>query len=83
MTRIHLAFRHPMDTGFVANIPTYNLSEVDLIGADGADLGSVALEASVSEDPALTLITSSGRETIAIKGRDTNGFEYHARLTPR
>jgi sulfur-oxidizing protein SoxY len=81
-TRIHLAFRHPMDTGFVANIPTYNLETVTLKGADGADYGTISIEASVGEDPALTLIApAKAGDAVAMSGRDTNGIEYAAKLT--
>ncbi len=79
--RVRLAFRHPMDTGFVANIPTYNLESVKLTGADGADYGSVEIEAAVAEDPALTLITTARPgEALTVAGRDTNGIEYGAKL---
>ncbi len=81
-TRVRLAFRHPMDTGFVANIPTYNLETVALKGPDGADYGTVSLEASVGEDPALTLITpAKAGDALSVAGRDTNGIEYGAKLT--
>lgn len=81
-TRVHLAFRHPMDTGFVANIATYNLETVILKGAGGADYGTVSLEASVGEDPALTLIVPAGPgDGLVMTGRDTNGIDYGARLT--
>lgn len=81
-TRVNLAFRHPMDTGFVANIPTYNLETVKLTGADGADYGTVSLEASVGEDPALSLIVPAGEgKALVVAGRDTNGIDYAAKLT--
>lgn len=79
--RIRLAFRHPMDTGFVANIPTYNLEEVVLTGPDGKRYGSMSIEASVSEDPEITIIASAGiGETVTLVGRDTNGIEYAGQM---
>lgn len=79
--RVRLAFRHPMDTGFVAGIPTYNLETVKLTGVGGADYGIVEMEAAVGEDPALTLITAAKPgEALAVAGRDTNGIEYTAKL---
>lgn len=82
-TRIRLAFRHPMDTGFVDNIPTYNLEEVALTGPDGATLGRMQIEASVAEDPDITVIVDVPKGgTVTMAGRDTNGIEYGARLTP-
>lgn len=80
--RVHLAFRHPMDTGFVANIATYNLETVTLRGPGGADYGTVSLEASVGEDPALTVIAPArAGDRLDVKGRDTNGIDYAATLT--
>lgn len=80
--RIRLAFRHPMDTGFVANIATYNLETVKLTGAAGADYGTVEMEAAVAEDPVLTLITAaSPGEVLTVEGRDTNGIDYNAKLS--
>lgn len=80
--RVRLAFRHPMDTGFVANIPTYNLEHVVLTGAGGRQYGTMAIEASVAEDPEITVITNAGAgETITLAGRDTNGIEYAGKMT--
>lgn len=80
-TRVHIVFRHPMDTGFVANIATYNLEQVALKGANGADLGTVSIEASVGEDPALTLIApGKAGDRLTVSGRDTNGIDYAAAL---
>jgi sulfur-oxidizing protein SoxY len=80
--RVRLAFRHPMDTGFVANIATYNLETVRLTGAGGADYGTVEMEAAVSEDPALTLIVPAAPgEALTVAGRDTDGIDYAAKLS--
>jgi sulfur-oxidizing protein SoxY len=82
-TRVRLAFRHPMDTGFVNNIPTYNLEQVALTGADGAKFGEMQIEASVAEDPDITVIVDARKGgAVTMAGRDTNGIEYTARLTP-
>ncbi|QJU60110.1 quinoprotein dehydrogenase-associated SoxYZ-like carrier [Sphingomonas sp. AP4-R1] len=81
VARVQLSFRHPMDTGFVANIPTYNLETVTLSDRDGNEYGIVSLEASVSEDPALTLLVDAAPgSVVAVTGRDTSGIEYDARL---
>lgn len=82
-TRVRLAFRHPMDTGFVGNIPTYNLEQVELTGADGTKLGQMQIEASVAEDPDITVIVDTPRgRAMTMAGRDTNGIDYTARLIP-
>ncbi|WP_066817470.1 quinoprotein dehydrogenase-associated SoxYZ-like carrier [Sphingomonas mali] len=82
-TRVRLAFRHPMDTGLIGNIPTYNLEEVVLTGAEGRRFGDLRIEASVAEDPEFALIVDAlPGEEIAMAGRDTNGIDYAARLMP-
>lgn len=80
--RVRLAFRHPMDTGFVANIAAFHLETVDVKGADGRVLGRVALKASVAEDPTLTLIARvrPGDRAIQVSSRDTNGNRSGATL---
>ena len=81
--RVRLAFRHPMDTGLIDNIPTYNLEEVALTGAEGRRFGDLRIEASVAEDPEFTVIVDAlPNEQIVMAGRDTNGIEYAARLMP-
>lgn len=80
-TTLRLAFRHPMDTGFVANIPTYHLDRVTVRNADGAMLASIGIEASVAEDPEFGLILTTGAgDMLAIAGHDTNGIDYGAKL---
>jgi len=81
--RVRLAFRHPMDTGLIDNIPTYNLEEVALTGAEGRRFGDLRIEASVAEDPEFTVIVDAlPNEQVVMAGRDTNGIEYAARLMP-
>jgi sulfur-oxidizing protein SoxY len=87
--RVRVGFRHPMDTGFVANIPTYHLEEVALLGADGTPAATLTIEASVAEDPEFGLIVAAAPgDALTLSGRDTNGIDYAARLlvsppTPR
>lgn len=80
-TRLRLAFRHPMDTGFVDNIATYHIDELKLATATGQDVGTIRMLASVSEDPVITVMprTKTG-ETLLLAGRDTNGISYDARV---
>ncbi len=88
-TRVQIAFRHPMDTGFVASIPSYYIDRLALTGADGRSLGEVRMQAAVSEDPVLTLMPRTGAgEAVAFAARDTNGIDYRGTLaagsvTPR
>ncbi len=79
--RVMLAFRHPMDTGFVANIPAYYLETMALTSATGRALGTIKLQASVAEDPVITVMPRlKPGEAVAFAGRDTNGIEYKGSL---
>lgn len=79
--RMRLTFRHPMDTGLVDNISIYNLEQV-AVQRDGATLATLKLEASVAEDPALTLMVPAGTgDELSVDGRDTNGRTFHGKLT--
>ena len=80
--RLRLLFRHPMDTGLVENIPAYHLETLSLRDGEGRLLGAMALQASVSEDPALTLMPRAAPgSSIRVDARDTNGRTYAAALT--
>ena len=80
-TRATLAFRHPMDTGFVDNISAYYIERLALTGADGRALASVKMQAAVAEDPVLTLMPRvRAGEAVTFDGRDTNGIEYKGML---
>lgn len=75
--KVQMAFRHPMDTGFVDNIGAYHIETISLKGADGRVLGVVAMQASVAEDPLLTLIPHArAGEVLRLDGVDTNGIAY-------
>lgn len=78
-SRLRLMVRHPMDTGLVGNIPTYNIETVTITSATGALLGELELSAANSEDPALTVMPHAAPgETLTIAARDTNGRIYPA-----
>lgn len=80
-TRLMLAFRHPMDTGFVDNIPAYHLETLTLTGAGGRLLAEVEMQASVGEDPVITLLPHARpAEPIAFAARDTGGVESNGVL---
>ena len=79
--RLRLAFRHPMDTGFVDNIASYHIETLTLTAGDGRRLGTIKVQASVSEDPAFTVLPRVGPGgEVRLAGRDTNGIEYVANV---
>ncbi|CAN5283522.1 quinoprotein dehydrogenase-associated SoxYZ-like carrier [soil metagenome] len=80
-SRLRVAFRHPMDTGLVANIPTYHIEEMAVTSASGTVLGEMEIWASVSEDPAITLMPrAAAGDMLTVSARDTNGRAYIAHI---
>jgi len=75
---LRLAFRHPMDTGLVDNIPAYHLEEVTVATAGGKRVGTLQIQAATAEDPVFTLRPRTAGEELRITGRDTNGVGYAA-----
>lgn len=81
-SRLRVTFRHPMDTGFVANIPTYHIEQMRVTGPDGQLFGQMEIWAAVAEDPAITLMPRAHPgDTLSIDARDTNGRAYLAKVT--
>ncbi|WCT73211.1 quinoprotein dehydrogenase-associated SoxYZ-like carrier [Sphingomonas naphthae] len=79
--RVRLNFRHPMDTGYVANIATYYIETVSLTGPGGRLYGQIDMQAAVSEDPSLTIVAKAAPgDVVTVAGRDTNGIDYRARV---
>jgi sulfur-oxidizing protein SoxY len=77
--RLRVHMRHPMDTGFIENVPLYHLEEFAVRGADGRLLGRAKLWASVAEDPVLTLLPHARPgETLAVSATDSSGIRYAA-----
>lgn len=78
---LRVLIRHPMDTGFVANIPTYNIEQMTVASAQGETLCEMAIWASVSEDPAFTMMPRAATgDALSIRARDSNGRDYQAGL---
>ncbi len=80
VARLALAVRHPMDTGFVDNVPSYWLESLQL-RADGRLLADLALNASVAEDPAIMLMPHLlDGDSVTVRGRDSGGVELAGRV---
>lgn len=81
-SRLRLTFRHPMDTGLVANIATYHIDSLTIADARGDMLGAMDIWASVAEDPAITVLPRiPAGAPLAVTARDTNGRIYTAKIT--
>jgi sulfur-oxidizing protein SoxY len=73
--RLAISVRHPMDTGFVDNIPSYWL-ETLTVSAGGQTIGAVEMQASVAEDPAIMLMPRVPADAvITLDARDSGGLE--------
>lgn len=80
-SRLRLNFRHPMDTGLVAHIPTYHLETLAVKNGASTLLAIMEIWASVAEDPAITILpTAAPGERLTVDARDTNGRDYHAEV---
>ncbi len=80
-SRLRLSFRHPMDTGLVANIATYHLESLAVKDTSGRTLGEMDIWASVAEDPAITLMPlARAGDRLTVEARDTNGRDYRAQV---
>ena len=82
-TRLRVAFRHPMDTGLVENIPVYNIEQLTVSDAAGKPLAGMTIHASVSEDPSFTLMLAPHiAGAISVAARDSGGLEFDGSLAP-
>lgn len=82
-TRLRLAVRHPMDTGYVDNIAAYNIETMTVTGSDGTALGTMAINGSVAEDPAFTLLLpASVPGPVRVHMADSNGRTFTGQLAP-
>jgi sulfur-oxidizing protein SoxY len=78
--RLAVAVRHPMDTGFVDNIPSYWLESL-VVSAAGRPLARLALNASVAEDPSIMLMPHlPAGVPVTVTARDTGGIERVATI---
>ena len=79
--RLRLAYKHPMDTGFVDNIAAFYIETVT-VRAGGKLLAKLDTLQSVSEDPAFTLLLTVGPGVTMLdtEARDSGGNVYAAHV---
>jgi sulfur-oxidizing protein SoxY len=75
--RLRLAYKHPMDTGFVDNITAFYIESVT-VKAGGTVLAQLDTLQSVSEDPAFTMLLRTDAKVLDTEARDTGGNVYAA-----
>lgn len=81
VSRLRIVMRHPMDTGLVANIPSYHIEKFTVKSASGEILGDMQIWAAVAEDPAFTLMPHArAGDMLRVEARDTNGRDYTAQM---
>lgn len=73
--RVTFSVVHPMDTGLAPGIPEFHVEEVEVVGEDGGVLARMEIDASMSENPQLTL-EAPGGERLVIRARDNNGNRF-------
>ncbi|MFL0672175.1 MAG: quinoprotein dehydrogenase-associated SoxYZ-like carrier [Erythrobacter sp.] len=80
-TRLRVAFRHPMDTGLVENIPVYNIEQLTISDEAGTPLAQMVIHASVSEDPSFTFkFAPALGSDLKVAARDSGGLEFTGKL---
>lgn len=77
-SRLRLRVEHPMDNGLVGGIPEFYIERAELRSAQGEVLASLEMQASVSENPTLTLELSASRGDETLWLRDNSGNEFEA-----
>lgn len=75
--RLRLRVIHPMDTGLVANIPAFYITDITLSSADGNVLARLNPSEPVSENPVIS-VNLNHRGPVVVSGRDNNGNRIHA-----
>jgi sulfur-oxidizing protein SoxY len=77
--RLRFMIMHPMDTGFVDKLPRFNLERVVLADAQGQPLARIQMEASVSENPLLTLFFAQPAPgPWKVQAKDSDGNQYQS-----
>ncbi|KAA0876428.1 quinoprotein dehydrogenase-associated SoxYZ-like carrier [Nitrincola tapanii] len=78
--RFKLQVMHPMDSGLVANIPSFYLEELQVRRPSGEVLIQMQLSPAVSENPVITFDTATGAADVTLWLRDNDGNEFERAL---
>jgi sulfur-oxidizing protein SoxY len=83
--RLRLLFIHPMNTGFVANIPAFFIDHMTVKTAEGRLVAELLPAEPIAENPTLTLdLTPAGSSAkgYLVEWSDTDGNHGSARIAP-
>lgn len=75
--RLRFRVMHPMDTGLVANIPAFYVTDITMRSADGDVLARLETTQAVSKNP-IFAVTLDHQGPVQISARDDNGNQFHA-----
>jgi len=83
--RLRLRFLHPMNTGFVMNIPAFFIDHVVVKTAEGVPVAEMSPAEPMAENPTLTIdLTPEGSspQGYVVEWSDTDGNHGSARIAP-
>lgn len=78
--RYRFRVMHPMDSGLVANIPSFFLEQLELRGSKGEVLIRMSLSPAVAENPLITFDSHLQGEGFSLWLRDNDGNEFRQAL---
>lgn len=78
--RFKFKVMHPMDTGLVANIPSFYIEEVELRSSNNQRKARLELSPAVSENPVFTFDTVAEDDNWQLWIRDNDGNEFKRAL---
>lgn len=77
--RMRFKVMHPMDTGLADGIPAFFIERIDVVDAEGAEVGVIMPFEPVSENPVFT-VNTPGVGPVTLSGRDNNGNRFKAEI---
>ncbi|WP_444985132.1 quinoprotein dehydrogenase-associated SoxYZ-like carrier [Halomonas mongoliensis] len=79
-SQLRLRVMHPMDSGLIPSQPAFHIQRFEVLDAGGELISTLAIEASVSENPALGLHMKPLEGGYRVGARDNNGNRFSIAL---
>lgn len=79
--RLRVKLMHPMDTGLASGIPRFHIEQMAFKDKDGNVIARLETFEPISENPMLSLDIGD-YEKVTLSGRDNNGNEINAKVSP-